>query len=361
MNLYGSLRPWFFRLDPETAHEGSLRALALADALPAGREVLKALFTHRDPSLETEVAGLRFPNPVGLAAGFDKDCRVPCALAALGFGFVEVGTLTARPQPGNPKPRLFRLPASRALVNRMGFNNPGAEAAAARLARMGPHPVPVGVNIGLNKDADREKAAEEYARCFEVLYPHGDYFAVNVSSPNTDGLRRLQERLRLERILTALQDRNPDGKPVFVKLSPDLEDRELEELLPLLQEKAAGVVCTNTTVSRAGLPEEAACLQGGLSGAPLKDLSTRMIREVYRRTRGRLPIIGVGGIASAEDAYQKLRAGASLVQVYTGFVYGGPSTASELCRGVARILREHGLSRVGEAVGKSHPESVKVA
>ncbi|MFA6031058.1 MAG: quinone-dependent dihydroorotate dehydrogenase [Elusimicrobiota bacterium] len=359
MNLYERwLRPCFFRLEPETAHELSLDLLRLG-SLPPFPALLERFFRLEHPALETTVAGLRFPNPVGLAAGYDKDAVGGPALAALGFGFLEFGTLTARPQPGNPRPRLFRFPEREAVVNRMGFNNEGAEAAAARLARFRARPegrrVPVGANIGINKDVPAERAHEEYARAFSLLAPHADYFTLNVSSPNTEGLRRLQERLRLERILTALKSVNPQGKPVFVKLAPDLEPGELEELLPLLVGESAGVVCTNTTLSREGLPEGLASTRGGLSGAPLRERATAMIREVRRRTGGRLPIIGSGGILEPEDAWQKLRAGASLVQVYTGLVFRGPDLAREIKRGLLRLMREQGLERVRDAVGRSHP------
>lgn len=325
------------------------------------------------------MAGLRFPNPVGLAAGFDKECRLAAALPCLGFGFIELGTITPRPQAGNPKPRLFRLPGAEAIINRMGFNNGGARAAAKNLAgvRAG---VPVGINIGINKDVRPEDAPDEYAKVFSRLYVHGDYFTVNVSSPNTPGLRLLQEKLRMERILTRLQELNGDRKPVFVKLAPDLDVDALDKLLPLLEKNAAGVICTNTTVStelKQGAVDEEARLSGkpaesvlggalgpppgggGLSGSPLRELSTRMIREVYRRTEGRLPIIGAGGVTTAEDAYQKLCAGASLVQIYTALVYKGPGLPSAINRGLARTLKEQGHPSVADAVGRSHPEILR--
>ena len=354
------LRPLAFRLDPETAHALAVDALAAAGALPPARSLLKSLYAFEHPSLRTRVAGLDFPNPVGLAAGFDKDCRALSALAAAGFGFIEAGTLTAEPQGGNPRPRLFRYPESRAVVNRMGFNNDGVEAASRRLAALGPRPVPLGLNLGVNADVPAEEAPAAYVRAFTRLAPHGDYFVVNVSCPNQQGLRRLQEKLRLEKILAALQGVNRFAKPVFVKLSPDLELAELEGLIPLLLEASSGVVCTNTSLSRdpallgTRLSQDAASTRGGLSGAPLRELSTRTIREVYRLSGGRLPIIGCGGIFSAEDAYEKIRAGASLVQLYTGLVYRGLGLLGEVQEGLARLLLDHGLSRVGEAVGRSH-------
>jgi len=359
LSLYeGFLRDLLFRQDPETAHERALDALALAERLPGAPALLEALFCVRAPSLVTTVAGLRFPNPVGLGPGFDKDCRCATALPLLGFGFVELGTLTSRPQPGNPKPRLFRFPEARAIVNRMGFNNEGVEAAARRLSALSRRPVPIGINIGINKDVKPEDAAGEYCKAFAALRSHGDYFTVNVSSPNTQGLRMLQEKLKLERILTRLQELNERRAPIFVKLAPDLGDEELESLLPMLEADAAGVICTNTTISdslKLEVGDEAAATRGGLSGAPLRELSTRMIREVYRRTEGRLPIIGVGGIMDARDAYQKLCAGASLVQVYTGLVYRGPGLPREINEGLLDIMKEQGLKNIQEAIGRSHP------
>jgi dihydroorotate dehydrogenase len=351
LRLYeGVLRPLLFRLDAETAHELAVSALACADAAGA-RGALERLFRFEHPSLGTELLGLSFPNPVGLAAGFDKDCRLPRILESFGFGFLELGTVTRRPQDGNPRPRLFRYPGARALVNRMGFNGGGSRRAAASLARLGRGRVPLGINVGINKDVSPGDAPQAYARTVAELHPYGDYFALNVSSPNTPGLRRLQERIRLERILAAVEGANPGRKPVFVKLSPDLESSELEGLVGLLLEAAGGVICCNTTLSREGAPPAAALEQGGLSGSPLRDRSTGMIREVRRLSRGRLPIIGCGGIFSAEDAFEKMLAGASLVQVYTGIVYKSFSLVPQIKRGLVRLMRERGLARVGEAVG----------
>lgn len=357
MSLYArEFRPWLFRMGPESAHALACAALRLAAWLPGARGLIGKFCAHADPALETTVAGLSFPNPVGLAAGFDKDCRLAGMLPALGFGFLELGTITLRPQAGNPKPRVFRFPESEALVNRLGFNSLGAEAAAARLRSLGRRPVPIGINIGLNKEVAHDDAPEEYAKTFVRLYPYGNYFAVNVSSPNTEGLRRLQDKLRLEKILTRLSGLNGDRKPIFVKLSPDLSPEALAEIVPVVMENAAGVIATNTTTARPAGCERAENLQGGLSGAPLRDLSTRVIRQVYALSGGRLPIIGAGGVFSAEDAYQKIRAGASLVQLYTGLIYEGPGLPGEINRGLARLLKGHGLKNIGEAVGKSHPE-----
>lgn len=357
MSLYTTLiRPLLFRLEPERAHEAACGALRLAGVLPGARALVRRACAYEDPALAVELCGLKFSNPVGLAAGFDKDCRLVELLPALGFGFLELGTVTLRPQPGNPRPRIFRFPESEALINRLGFNNAGADAAAARLRRLRRRPVPIGVNIGLNKDARADDAPREYAAAFTKLYPYADYFTVNVSSPNTEGLRRLQEKLRLERILAELQSRNGDRKPVFVKLAPDLEPGALAELMPLLAQAAAGVICTNTTLARPFVSDEAQHTRGGLSGAPLRELAAGVAREAYRLSGGRLPVIGAGGIFSAEDAYQRIRAGASLVQVYTGLVYRGPGLPGEINRGLARLLRGHGLTRIAEAVGRSHAE-----
>lgn len=357
MSLYEALlRPLLFKLPAEAAHEAACAALSWAGAVPGGRALLAAAFAHSDPVLETAVFGLRFPNPVGLAAGFDKDGRLAGVLPALGFGFVEAGTVTWAAQPGSPRPRLMRLPEAGALLNRMGFNNAGSQALAERLRSLGARPVPVGVNIGLNKDADQEDAPALYAKTFARLSLFGDYFVVNVSSPNTAGLRRLQEKLRLERILTAIAGYNGDKKPVLVKLSPDLEPEALEALLPVVQEHAAGLVLANTTVDphlrqaaleAGGRRREPAFQGGGLSGAPLRARALELVRLAHSLCAGRLPIIGVGGIASAEDAHEFLSAGASLVQVYTGLVYKGPGLAGEICRGLARIRHVQGRVPAG--------------
>ncbi|MBI5595937.1 MAG: quinone-dependent dihydroorotate dehydrogenase [Elusimicrobia bacterium] len=357
MSLYTALiRPLLFRLDEESAHEAAAAALALAGSLPGAQGLLRAAFAHADPSLETTVWGLRFPNPVGLAAGFDKDARLVGALPALGFGFVEVGTVTLEPQPGNPRPRLMRLPEARALLNRMGFNNAGAEAMAARLKGLGARAVPIGVNIGLNKDADPEDAPALYAKAFARLSLFGDYFVVNVSSPNTQGLRLLQDRLKLERILTAVSGYNGDKKPVLVKLAPDLEPEALEKLCVFAAEHASGVILTNTTVDphlreaaleAGGRRREPRFQGGGLSGAPLRETALERVRAARAAVAGRVPIVGVGGISDAEDAWEMLSAGASLVQVYTALVYEGPGLPGAICRGLARRTVGAGLPRSG--------------
>ena len=344
------LRPLLFKLDPEDAHEKMTALLSLAGNLPLGRQVLSLVSGRPSLGLETTVFGLTFPNPIGLAAGFDKDARLAHVLPALGFGFIEVGSVTLRPQAGNPRPRLFRLPAYSAIINRMGFNGGGVDAAVERLSALNfnKRQAPVGINIGLNKDTAKEDAPKEYAACFRALRDHGDYFAVNVSSPNTPGLRDLQERLQLEKILTAIQGDNKDKKPVLVKISPDLSDEQLPDLVGLIERMASGIIVSNTTITRPGIPSDLPELQGGLSGAPLSALSTALIRKVHALTQGRLPIIGVGGVMTGADAFEKLRAGASLVELYTGLVYRGPSAAVRITRELLGLMRSNGYRTVAE-------------
>lgn len=348
------IRPLLFALDPESAHELAVSLLERAGRSAFLRSALERSLCFEDPSLESRVAGIRFPNPVGLGAGFDKDCRLAGVMPSFGFGFVECGTVTPLPQTGNPRPRVLRVPQALALINRLGFNNRGAEAAAGRLRTSARGRAPVGINIGRGRDTPPERAPEDYRRAFEALAPYADYAVVNVSSPNTPGLRELQGKERLKSVLAAVRAANTGRKPVFVKLSPDLSDEQLDELLPVMAESADGAVVSNTTVSRDGLPERWARVEGGLSGAPLKARSTRLVAEVFRKTRGRLPIIGAGGVFSAEDAFEKIRAGASLVQVYTGFIYRGPGLVREMLEGLARLVSERGLKSVSEAVGLDH-------
>lgn len=326
--MYKSLiRKLLFLLPPETAHH---YALKLSGFPPAGK-LLKKIYRFERPSLRREVFGLSFPNPVGLAAGFDKNAEYFAELADLGFGFVEIGTVTPRPQPGNPLPRLFRLPKDAALINRMGFNNDGAEAIAERLRRRRPGLL-IGGNIGKNKSTPNQEALKDYEYCFERLYEAVDYFVVNVSSPNTPGLRELQEKEPLTRLLRHLQTLNrakPRSKPLLLKIAPDLSATQLDDIIEIVRETGiAGVIATNTTVSRENLhtpAEQVAQLgEGGLSGRPLRQRSTEVIRYLRRKSGGAFPIIGAGGIHSPEDALEKLQAGASLVQLYTGFVYEGP-------------------------------------
>ena len=351
------VRPILFRLPPETAHELALHSLSLAPP----RLVAKHF---DDASLHIERFGLSFPNPVGLAAGFDKNGIALKPLAALGFGFIEAGTVTYHAQPGNPRPRLFRLSEDRALINRAGFNNEGAAAFARRVEQQRPDCV-LGVSIGKSKITPLENAIDDYLASFELVYATADYIAVNVSSPNTPQLRELQQSQQLTALLSALQTRNrelqqryqkPSPVPLLVKLSPDLERRDLETIVEVIERlKIDGIIATNTTISRDNLRTDAqlvaACGEGGLSGKPLSRRSTQMIADLFELTGGRIPLIGVGGIFNAEDAWEKISAGASLVQLYTGFIYNGPNIAREINRGLANILAREGFANLDAAVG----------
>lgn len=350
------LRPLLFRMDPEKAHERMIRWLDFVQNAPAGPGLLSLMIGKNTPGLETEVFGLRFPNPIGLAAGFDKDCRLTRALPALGFGFIELGSVTLNPQPGSPKPRIFRVEEHEALINRLGFNSAGADKALENLKAGGAAAVPRGINLGLNADCPKDEAAARYGETFRRLEPYGDYFAINISSPNTPGLRDLQQRLALERILMAVQAENKNKKPLLVKLSPDLSDEQLPELLQLIARFASGAIAANTTISREGLPGDCAEIRGGLSGAPLRRRSTALIAKIYALTRGQLPIIGAGGVFSGGDVFEKIQAGASLVQVYTGLIYGGPKTISRAQAELSRLLRQAGFRSPASAVGTAAKE-----
>ena len=339
--------PILFRFDAEKIHYFATSALQLAHRIPGVPGLMRWLYTYRHPSLERTVFGLHFSNPVGLAAGFDKNGEWVAELSNLGFGFIEIGTVTPRPQPGNDKPRLFRLKADGGLINRMGFNNKGAGPAARRLHHYRNKPgtlphVVIGGNIGKNKDTPNENALDDYLLCFRDLFSDVDYFVVNVSSPNTPGLRDLQERGPLTAILGRLQGENAlktNPKPILLKIAPDLTDSQLDDIIAIVAETGiAGVIATNTTISRDGLqtPPEAVAQMGagGVSGRPVRARSTEVIRYLHTKSGGSFPIIGVGGIQTAVDAKEKLDAGASLVQIYTGFIYEGPALASKICRGL---------------------------
>jgi dihydroorotate dehydrogenase len=336
--LYEALaRPVVFRVgggDPEAAHDRTVQLLSRLSRRPKVLAAARRLFGTASGA--RTVFGVRFPGAVGLAAGMDKDGLAVPAWGALGFGFVEVGTVTARAQPGNPRPRLFRVRGSEALVNRMGFNNSGAQALAGRLAAYGPLPLPVGVSLGKSADAPLEEAVEDYVTSLRLVLPYADYVAVNVSSPNTAGLRSLQDRDQLSLLLYAL--RAQATKPLLVKIAPDLSERAICEVLEVCTEhRVDGLIATNTTVSRAGVAAADAALAaeaGGLSGRPLGARAREVVRFVARETAGRLPVIGVGGIVSPEDALRMFDAGASLVQLYTGLVYHGPG----LVRRINRML-----------------------
>ncbi len=307
------------------------------------RQLFKSLFVVKNQALETTLWGITFPNPVGLAAGFDKDAKYIDALACLGFGFIEIGTVTPRAQPGNPKPRLFRLPADQALINRMGFNNNGAANAAENLKKR-KQQIIIGGNIGKNKDTPNEDATSDYEKSFLELYRYVDYFVVNVSSPNTPGLRALQDKEPLTELLRRLQTLNRDnraGKPILLKIAPDLTNEQLDDIVAIVKTTGIhGIVATNTTISREGLKtpaDQVARLDpGGLSGKPLRTRSTEVIKYIHTKSGGKIPIIASGGIFTAVDAQEKLNAGASLVQVYTGFIYEGPAIASNICKGLLR-------------------------
>jgi len=362
--LYRALiRPLFFCVPPEAAHHLAFGALRAAMSVPGIGALTEALIAPRDPMLEVRALGLTFPSPVGLAAGFDKDAVGFDALARLGFGFIEVGTLTAHAQPGNEKPRMFRLPRDRAIINRMGFNNGGSAAAAPRLARA--HRVPIGVNIGKSKITPEEEAAGDYVASASRLAPHADYLVVNVSSPNTPGLRNLQAVEKLRPILSATREaasRSTRPPPLLVKIAPDLSDEDVDAVAELALELGLdGIVATNTTIGRTGLAtsEDAvrACGAGGLSGAPLKARALEVLRRLYRRCDGRLVLIAAGGIEDADDAWARILAGATLVQIYTGFIYGGPLAPSHIARGLAERARAAGYASVADAVGAERASS----
>ena len=341
--MYRSLlKPLFFLIAPERAHFLVMFLFRLAGYIPGAKVLFRALYQTEDVRLARKAFGLTFPNPVGLAAGFDKDGRYYRQMARLGFGFLELGTVTPRPQPGNPRPRLFRLPADEALLNRMGFNNEGVEALVRRLRTRNTGKVIIGGNIGKNKTTPNEEAVGDYTFCFEQLYPHVDYFVVNVSSPNTPNLRDLQEKEPLTKLLAQLQELNrqkPTPKPILLKIAPDLTEGQLDDIIEIVEQtQIAGVIATNTTVSREGLRTSASQVEklgaGGISGKPVGQRSTEVIRYLSKASQGKWTIIGVGGIHSAEDALEKLAAGATLVQVYTGLIYEGP----RLIRRIHRAL-----------------------
>ena len=321
------IRPLLFWFDPEEVHYFTFSAIRFISKIPGFSSIFKAIYAIEDKRLETEVFGLKFKNPVGLAAGFDKDAVLYNELSNFGFGFIEIGTLTPKAQDGNPKKRLFRLKQDAAIINRMGFNNKGIQAAIEKLKQN--KGVLIGGNIGKNKLTPNENAADDYVICFEALYDYVDYFVVNVSSPNTPNLRELQEKEPLTKLLQTLQDLNlarPKQKPILLKIAPDLTDEQLLDIIDIVNTtKIAGVIATNTTISREGLQSENKAEVGGLSGKPLTSRSTEVIRFLSQKSNKSFPIIGVGGIHSAQEAIDKLEAGASLIQLYTGFIYEGPA------------------------------------
>jgi dihydroorotate dehydrogenase len=356
------IRPFLFAQEAERAHEFTLKTLSRVSQSSTARAVVSACFSALP--LPVEVFGLKFPNPIGLAAGMDKFASALPVWERMGFGFCELGGVTLHPQPGNPSPRMFRAPAAGAIINRMGFNNPGAETFAHNLAdwksRRNWPSHPIGINLGKSKVTPLEKAAEDYAGSFQRLREYADFFVINVSSPNTPGLRQLQDRTALDEILAAVcelqkSERHP---AVLIKVAPDLTFEALDEIVELaIARNLSGIVATNTTVSRpeTGDPTLRAIYSetGGLSGRPLRDRSTEMIRHIYKQTRGRLPIIGVGGIFNADDAWEKMTAGASLIQIYTALVYEGPGLPKTIVGGLRQRLKKEGFRDLKEIVGQS--------
>lgn len=337
------IRPVLFSLSAEKAHHFTFRLLKGLLKIPGMKGIFRALFSCHDPLLEREVFGIRFKNPIGLAAGFDKDARWVDELATIGFGFVEIGTVTPKPQPGNPAPRLFRLPKDHGLINRMGFNNEGVEAAALRLKKRKSNII-IGGNIGKNKVTPNEQAARDYEIAFNQLYDVVDYFVINVSSPNTPNLRELQEKEPLQQLLTGLMQLNAQKfapKPILLKIAPDLNNQQLDDIVAIVLETGIdGIVATNTTISRENLTtpeaEVAQVGAGGLSGKPLRDRSTEVIRYIHQKSKAAFPIIGVGGIHDPKDALEKMKAGATLVQLYTGFIYEGPGIVKRINRAILK-------------------------
>ncbi|WP_070786704.1 quinone-dependent dihydroorotate dehydrogenase [Flavobacterium crassostreae] len=335
------IRPLFFFFDPEKIHHFTFSLIRITSRIPGFSALYRGLYLVSDKRLETQVCGLKFKNPVGLAAGFDKDAKLYKELSNFGFGFIEIGTLTPKAQEGNPKKRLFRLQQDSGIINRMGFNNGGVQAAVERL-KTNPG-VLIGGNIGKNKITPNEAATADYELCFDALYPYVDYFVVNVSSPNTPNLRALQDKEPLTQLLQTLQDKNtlkPKQKPIFLKIAPDLTNDQLLDIIAIVATtKIAGVIATNTTIAREGLQSEAKQETGGLSGKPLTKRATEVIRFLSEKSNKSFPIIGVGGIHSAEDALEKLEAGASLVQLYTGFIYEGPALVKAINKKILKQMK----------------------
>ena len=330
------IQPVLFRFDPEKVHHFTFSFIKFICRIPGVKSLIELLYAVENKALEREVFGLKFKNPVGLAAGFDKNAELYKELSAFGFGFIEIGTVTPKPQDGNPKKRLFRLKKDQAIINRMGFNNEGMNAVVERLKKN--KNVLIGGNIGKNKVTPNEDANSDYEKCFESLFPYVDYFVVNVSSPNTPNLRALQDKEPLTKLLNSLQRLSftkPKAKPILLKIAPDLTNEQLLDIIEIVKDtNIDGVIATNTTISRDGLQSKDKNEMGGLSGKPLKSRATEVIRFLNQESKGAFPIIGVGGIHSADDALEKLQAGASLVQLYTGFVYEGPALIKSINKAI---------------------------
>ena len=354
------IRPLLFSMDAENAHHLAIKVLNQYSSLV---RVCQRRFVVADERLHLTIQGMRFSNPVGLAAGFDKSADAVQTLPALGFGFLELGTVTPLEQVGNPRPRIFRLPQDCGLINRLGFNNDGAVAVHGKLEKLisdNRYPkIPVGINIGKGKETEIVRATDDYLYLFEKLYGCGDYFVVNISSPNTPNLRQLQNQEFLVELVSALQSKNAElgaqlqsaRKPLFVKIAPDLTFPQIDAIIQIvIEHDVSGIIATNTTVSRDGLRSDIR-QEGGLSGKPLGERASEIIRYIYQSTKGHVTLIGVGGIFSAEDAYEKIAFGATLVQVYTGFIYKGPSLVKHINLGLLRLLEHDGLKNIKQAVG----------
>lgn len=362
--MYKLVKPLFFKMDPEAAHHLVVDGLGTAARIPLVPSLLSGMWgVGSSPELAVDLFGLQFSHPVGLAAGLDKNAKAVAGFSRIGLSFMEVGTVTPLGQPGNELPRLFRLPSDEALINRMGFNNEGADAMAARLAKLGRHRIPIAVNVGKNKVTPNEKAADDYRECLRRLYAHGDFFVVNISSPNTPDLRKLQHGDELKTLLDAVRDEmdiqakkhGGAAKPILVKIAPDNDEEQLGYMAEAIRLSGmSGIIATNTTIGRDGLAHPNKDETGGLSGRPLTKRSTEIVRSIYKLTEGRLPIIGSGGIFSAQDAYDKIRAGASLVEVYTSLIYKGPGVVREIVAGLKSLLRKDGYGRITDAVGADH-------
>jgi len=363
--MYAALRHLLFRLDPETAHDLTIHGLAAVQRLPGARTMLRIARGGDVPGLPMKLLGMELANPVGLAAGLDKNAECIGALAQFGFGWLEVGTVTPRPQAGNPRPRLFRLPEHGAIINRMGFNNVGLALFLNNLASSEP-PCPVGINIGKNRDTPIERANDDYTDALRTVYPHADYVTVNISSPNTTGLRELQETEHLDALLAALKreqgllaEQHEHYVPVALKIAPDLDDQQIASIAALLRtHRFDAVIATNTTVARPGVEDDPTAQEsGGLSGRPLKTLSTSVVRKLFAQLRGEIPIIGVGGIESAEDAWEKLLAGADAVQLYSALIYRGAGLVREIVTGLAERVARTGAATLAEAVARERAKN----
>lgn len=362
--LYKLAKPLLFKMDPEAAHHLIVDGMGTAAKIPGVSSLLSTVWgTRESEELSVDLFGLHFKHPIGLAAGLDKNAKAVTGLSRIGLSFLEVGTVTPVGQAGNEQPRLFRLPPDEALINRMGFNNDGADVMAQRLSKLPRRRIPLAVNIGKNKLTPNENAADDYRACVQKLFPYGDFFVVNISSPNTPDLRALQHGDELRNLLNAVKDEmqlqaerhGSLPKPILVKIAPDNSEEQLAYMAQAIQLSGmAGIIATNTTLSREGLTHGNAGEAGGLSGRPLTQRSTEVIRSLYSITQGKLPIIGSGGIFTADDAYEKIRAGASLVEVYTALIYRGPGLLKELHKGLMRRLKEDGFTRITQAVGADH-------